>query len=796
MKRYATVLLAACSVFAAVPTPKSYFGHEIGADKTVMDWDKVVGYFQTLAKSSDRIRVQEIGKTAEGRPFIAATIADAETLKHLDKYIDIQQKLADPRKTSHAEMEKLIPEGKTVVLITCSIHATEIASTHTAVEYAYKLLSEDTPRHRAIFKDVILILVPSQNPDGVDIVTRWYRKTLGTPFEGSNPPELYHKYVGHDNNRDWYIFSQPETRATVGKIHNVWHPEITYDVHQMGGNGARLFVPPWLDPTEPNIDAILMQEMNMMGTSMASELTAAGKTGVAIHGVYDFWTPSRHFMAFHAGLRLLTESASARIASPVTMTADQIGENALGYNPRERSWNYLEPWMGGTWRLRDIIDYQLIAFEACLYNAALHREELLRNFYKGGERQIARTDPWGFVITSNQRDPGATRKLIETLRFGQVEVQQGPNGNAVVSMHQPYSGWAKTLLEVQHYPEDRLYPGGPPKRPYDVTANTLPMLMGVDVETVKTAVPASGDYKVPAVASGSILKASDTDAWATVNRAWASGKSVWRDRSTGDFSLTAQAGWRELKRPRIGLYQPYTGNNMDEGWTRWLLEQIGFAYTSVHNQDMQAGNLHAKFDVVIFADQPAGSIENGQPRMPPEYTGGIGAKGIDALKEFANGGGTVIFLNGASQFAITRLGIQAKLVTPTAGRGGGRGGDTEPTAAEFNRVSGSSEFYSPGSLLNARIDTKSPLAYGVPANIAIWSEQSPAWDTQLPVVARYPDSGVLASGWLVGEKVIAGKAALIDAPMGSGHIILFGMRPQYRAQSYLTFKLLFNAFVL
>src|SRR5215813_12359481 len=420
--RIACLLLAAWCAIAAVPAPESYFGHPIGGDRTVMDWEKVVGYFQALSKASDRIRVDELGKTADGRPFIAATISDAGTLKKLSRYREIQQRLADPRKTTEAEAERLIGEGKTVVLLTCSIHATEIASTHTAVEYAYKLLTEDTPHNRAILHDTILLLVPSLNPDGVDIVTRWYRKTLGTKYEGTNPPELYHKYVGHDNNRDWYIFSQPETRLTVEKLHNVWHPQITYDVHQMGGNGARLFVPPWLDPTEPNIDPILMQEMNMMGSAMAADLTAAGKTGVVTHGVYDFWTPSRHYMAFHAGLRLLTESASARIASPITLTKDQIAETGLGYKPRERSWNYLEPWLGGTWHLRDIIDYQLIAFESLLYNAAIKRTELLRNFYRVGQRQIARTDPWGFVISSQQRDPGAMRKLIETLRFGQVEV--------------------------------------------------------------------------------------------------------------------------------------------------------------------------------------------------------------------------------------------------------------------------------------------------------------------------------------------------------------------------------------
>ena len=662
-------------------------------------------------------------------------------------------------------------------MITCSIHATEIASTHTAVEFAYRLLTEDNPHFRAILKNTIVVLVPSLNPDGVDIVTRWYRKTLGTKFEGTTPPELYHHYVGHDNNRDWYIFSQVETQLTVAKLHNVWHPEIVYDVHQMGDNAARLFVPPWLDPTEPNIDPILMQEMNMYGTAMAADLTAAGKTGVAIHGVYDFWTPSRHYQAFHGGLRLLTESASARIASPVTLGAEQIAGTALGYDPHERSWNYLEPWLGGTWRLRDIIDYQTIAWDSLLYNAALHRTELLRNFYRVGQRQTERTKPWGFVIAGKQRDPGATRKLIETLRFGQVEVGQGADGSAVVEMHQPYGGWAKTLLERQRYPEDRLYPGGPPKKPYDVTANTLPLLMGVDVKAVEAPVEVTGEWKVPPAAAGPVLAAADTDSWRAATRAWKSGGTVWRDPASGDFSLERREGWKELKQPRVGLYQPWQAN-MDEGWTRWLLEQFGFAYTGLRNAEIQAGGLRKKFDVLVFADQTASSMENGYRRdaMPEEYTGGLGAAGAAALKEFANAGGTLVFLNGATDYAITQLGVAARVVTPARGQ--------------------TDEFYSPGSLLNVRIDTASPLAYGVPGEVAIWSEQSPAWETQLPVVARYVESGVLASGWLVGEKTIAGRAAAVNAPLGSGHVVLFGMRPQYRAQSYLTFKMFFNALVL
>jgi hypothetical protein len=773
MRLAALLILIVWPLAAAVPTPKSHFGHEIGADRTVLDWDRVVSYFRDLEKNSPRIRVQELGKTTEGRPLIAAILAAPETLGRLDKYIEIQKKLADPRITPPKELESLIAEGKTVVLITCSIHSTELASTHTAVEFAYRLLTEDKPRFKAILDNTIFILAPSINPDGVDIVTQWYRKTVGTPYEGTAPPQLYQKYVGHDNNRDWYIHSQQETRLIIGKLHNVWHPQIVYDVHQQGAAASRIMAPPWLDPIEPNVDAILVQEMNLVGMGIAADLTAAGKTGVSVNSSYDFWTPSRHYQAFHGGMRILTESASARLASPIEIRREDLREDGLGYNAQERTWNHIEPWEGGTWRLLDIIDYQLIAMESVLYQAAVRREDLLRNFYKVGQRQIARKSPYAFYIPSRQADPGATRKLIETLVAGMVEVEIEADGGHTIRMSQPYGGYAKALLERQKYPDLRLYPGGPPKRPYDVTAHTLPMLMGVDVRTLMR--PSGSPHVVMAsIEKPGQLPASDCDSWMTVNRIWKLGGAVWRDPVSGDFAPASRGeNWKQIPRPRIGLYKSFVPT-MDEGWTRWLLEQFGFEYASVENQAIQSGGLRARFDVLVFPDQTAASIRSGfkEGSMPPEYSGGLGVKGAAALKEFATAGGTLVFLNRSTSYATDQLGVKAK-----------------------NVVSGVSDrdFYSPGSLLNVRLDRQHPLSYGLPAEIPIWSEASPAWETEEKTVARYPDSGILASGWLLGEPVIAKRSALVDAKMGAGHVILFGMRPQYRAQSYLTFKLFFNA---
>jgi Zinc carboxypeptidase len=778
---------------AQPPTPESHFGHRIGVDRELLDWDKVVSYYQALAKTSDKIRVEELGKTAEGRPFVAATISSAATLRNLDHYREIQTKLADPRRTTPAEAARLIDEGKTVVVITCSIHATEVASTHSAIQFVYNLLTQDTPKFRAILDNVIIVLVPSQNPDGVDIVTRWYRKTLGTPYEGTSPPELYQKYLGHDNNRDWYIFSQPETRLTVS-LQNAWHPEIVYDVHQQGSYASRLFVPPWLNPIDPNVDPTLSQEGNYLGMAVASDLTAAGKKGVVTNALYDFWAPARQYMAYHGGIRILSEAASASLATPLVVSRDQIQTTGLGYNPRERSWNYLEPWEGGTWRIGDIVDYQLIAFESLLYQAALRRTDLLRNFYEVGARAVARTSPNAFVISSEQADPGAARKMLELLSFGDVEIERAGDafaaggkrykeGSYIVRMQQPSSSYAKTLLERQHYPDLRSYPGGPPQRPYDVTAQTLPLLMGVATDTIDAPFRvASKPAKTFEFEPQRPFAASDSDTWRAVNKAWKGGGSVWRDSASGDFFLERPNSRPavEVARPRIALYKSYVPA-IDEGWTRWLLEDFGFAYQNVLNPEIEAGNLRQRFDVIVFPDQPASQITSGFGigTMPQEYTGGLNAKAAANLKAFAEQGGTLVFLNHSANYAVEQLHLDVK-----------------------NVVAGVSDrnFYSPGSLLNATLDTHDPITLGLPESIAIWSEESPAWEvasgSKARVIARYTDDHVLASGWLLGESYLEGRAALVEAPLGEGRAVLFGMRPQYRAQSYQAFKLFFNSLVL
>jgi len=780
------------SAGAQPPAPEQHFGHAMGAERSVLDWKNVVSYFRLLEQKSRRVKFLEYGKSTEGRPMIAAVISSPDALQNLEKYLEIQRRLSDPRSTPPEEAARLAGAGKTVVLITCSVHATEIASTHTAVEFAHRLATSEDPKILRILDNVILVLAPSINPDGLDLVTAWYRRTLDTPWEGSSPPELYQKYVGHDNNRDWYFFTQAENRAVVEKLHNVFRPQIVYDVHQMGMYGARMFVPPWMDPIEPNIDPLIAQLCNMVGMNMAADLTAAGRKGVVVNALYDYWTPARHYQSYHGGLRILSESASVRIATPVDIDPAKILPQAIGYSPRQSTWNHLEPWPGGRWTLRDIVNDQLIAMESLLDTAAVRREMFLRSFYEIQRRAASRTSPYAFIIPAGQADPGAARRLLETMDFAMVEVERAtapfdaagarfPAGTFVIRMQQPYSSFAKALLERQNYPDLRQYPGGPPKRPYDVTAHTLPLLLGVNVLTAEAPFEAklerTREFRFPARG----LAASDSDSWRAVNEAWRASRSVFRNPRTGEFAIGSPPSdqFLPLRQPRVAVYKPFVPS-MDEGWTRWILEHFGWQYVSVWNADIRAGGLRERFDVIVFADMSANVIENGHGRdeMPEEFTGGLGPEGAAALKEFLAAGGRILFFNRSGQYAVRQLGVDARNAVA----------DVPPR-----------DFYCPGSLLNVRAENGSPLTLGLPEEFTIWNEASPVWETAhggARAVLRYASSGVLASGWLLGEKHLAGKPALLDIPVGQGRVVLFGFRPQYRGQSWLTLKLFFNALVM
>lgn len=781
-----------------IPEPKDVLGFTPGDDRKLASWDKVVEYFKKLDAASNRVIFEEIGKSTMGAPFVYATISSPANLRLLDHYREINDKLADPRKIRSNDniAKRLIAEGKTIVLMTFGIHSTEVGSYLSSMLVAHKLASGNDPRISKILDKTIILIVPSLNPDGVDIVKNWYDKTLGTPFEGTEPPELYHKYTGHDLNRDWYAFTQVETQLTVDKIHNVWRPQIVLDVHQQGIYGARQFLPPYMPPVEPNVPKQIVEGFTELGNYMANDLRKQGFEGITTGTTYDAWTPARAYSHYHGGVRILSETASARLATPVEVKFEQLGTSPGGLDAKKESPNFGPVWKGGTWKLRNITDYMTATAFSLLNHAADNRERWLTRFYEIGKEAVRpRKDGELFAYVFPPKKEIEPLRSIEDARSGRyldersrqdallsilerggVEVDEPlpfeidgvlqPNGTRVIKLAQPYGQFAKTLLEKQVYP-DLKDQADNPIAPYDVTAHTLTLLMNVDF--VKVSRPIS--YRLP----------------------------------TGGYGVGQGAGFGTSHPPRIATYKSHLAS-MDEGWTRWLLTESQFkpdipVFDSIGDAELRSSiedRPYRTTRTIIFPDQPANQILNGYAKgsMPDEYVGGVGKEGVENLKKFVEAGGTIVFLNRSSLFAIEQFNLPIKNVTAGLDR---------------------KDFYIPGSILRTEIDTNHPIAKGMPQQSIAWFENSPAFEMtggievtpasaksgtrsadggiSYSIIARYPadPKKILLSGWALGTEKIAGKAALVEVRMGKGKIILFGFRPQYRGQSLATFPLLFNA---
>jgi len=854
-------LLLSAGLAAAQTPPDKFLGHKVGEDRKLADYTQIKGYFEKLAQESNKIKLFTIGESVQKKPIIMAAISTPENLAKIDRWKEITHRLRDPRATSPDEARKLAREGKAIVLISCSLHATEIGASQMSMELAYDLVTGKTfiDAGKAL-ADVIFLLVPSHNPDGNQMVVDWYRKYVGTQFEGGNMPWLYHVYAGHDNNRDWYMFNLPETRAVTKVLYDEWLPQIHLDEHQQGSNGARLFVPPFTDPPLPNIQPSVWRGVNLIGTEMSYDLQKHGMSGVVNGRSYTAWWIGACDDTgwLHNVLSCLSEAASVRVASPIV-----IEPNELQSDFYEKRMDFVDPWPGGPWRLRDIVDYELVLSQSLIKTAALHKEDILFNFYQMNKNSVETVDkdqPYAFVIPAVQRDYPTMLKMLGVLRTGGVEVLQAKAdfiaggrfynaGSFVVKTAQPYKTFAWALLDRQKYPDMRQYPGGPPIPPYDNAAWTLPMQMGVlcdkvvepfeaKLERIEAVpypkVPAQGkseyfvlDPRVNASYAMALALLKDgAEVWRTKKRAALKG----HDLQAGAFvvksseavkkALPALAGKLDLavldvddvsaldkaavKFPRIGLFQSWRGN-ADEGWTRYVFDDMAIPYKTLHNADIkgtkdQKPDLRANFDVIIFADDNTNTIKGVRPGagpggpggaespfarmfrqspMPPEYEGGIGQEGVDALKAFVEKGGRLVTLNRAAEFAISEFGAPARNALTGVDR---------------------TKFFCPTSILRILVDNETPLGYGMPREAAAMFVNSLALDTFSPsyewdrkVVATYPEDEILMSGWLLGEEYLARKAAVVDTKWKDGRIILIGIRCQNRAQSHGTYKFLLNA---
>jgi len=837
----------------AQTSPEQYLGFRSGTDRKLADYAQIVGYLQMLASESPRVKVIQIGETVLKKRDMMAIITTAENMKNLDRYKQISHQLRDARGLTPEGAAKLAAEGGVIIAMGCNIHSTEIGASQMSLELAYRLAKGDAPFDvEKVLSDVIVLLIPSVNPDGEQMVTEWYRKYVGTEYEGGPMPWLYHHYAGHDDNRDFYMFNLPEVRAEGGVLFRDWLPQIFISEHQSGITSPRQFISPYGDPFLPDVNSLVWTGIEVMGANMRYALDEAGKTGITHNeGYTGWWTGGEDEVAWtHNIVSFLTEAASARVATPIFISPNQLPDDLtrIGVNTPH-------PWLGGWWRLQDIVDNELILNFAAIRTAHEHKTDFLLNFYKMNKEGIeAPGGEGGFVISAEQHDSLTAIKMVNALLMGGLEVKQAqdafvaggksyPVGSFIVPLAQPYRAQAITLLDRQKYPDIRQYPDGPPIAPYDNSGWTLPYLMGVSTNrisepiNVRTKPVEEAVYPAGKTPSGNpayvVLDPSLNASYAVAAGVLAHGGSVGRTLAPatlgqktlapGAFvikqdgegqsvisdllskwhitpaALNSTQGMKlgNLKAPRIGLYQSYQ-SSMDEGWTRYVLDDLHIPYVTLHNQDVKEGGLANRFDVLILPAESRDTIVTGkrgpqpgrpdiEPNLPPEYTGGIGEEGLRAIKDFIKSGGTLVTVNEACGLAMKDLQVPVRDAL----------GDVDH-----------SKFFVPNSIIRITVDPNEPLGFGMPTEGAVmFSGSRPGGANSLAmdifdsgrvnvesrIAASYPGENELLSGWIVGGERMTGKAAVVDIKDGKGRIVMFGFRPLFRAQSHATYKLFLNA---
>ena len=881
----ASVVLSAQS--RVVPAPDASFGFKPGADYKLATYDQSIEYFRKLAATSKHVRLVEAGRTTQGRVMYFALISSPKNLEQIERYRQIAQRLAHPAGLTDAMARELAREGKPIVHIDGGLHSTEVAGAQHTPALAHDLVSRaqaEDPAARTILDNVILMLWPTINPDGQQMVSEWYMSNVGTPYELSGLPQLYQEYVGHDNNRDAYMLNMIESRV-IEQAWRDWEPNIVYVHHQSSPFPTRIWLPPFSEPIGSDAPFLMSREVNMIGMAIAKGLEERGQVGATHMGTaFDAWYPGYIDYApnFKNVPAFWTETALFQYATPREYTIADFPESFKDLRPQSL---YSSPWRPGWWRLGDAVAYMQTASLAVLEYASKYKESLLFNRYMAGRDQIARgrrEAPFAYFVPQDQRDPVAAVELLRRLAFGGVRVSQltaaatvageiFPPGTWVVPTDQEFAAMARQVLNVQHYPDMRQYPGGPPMRPYDAAGWTLPLQMGVRVVAATTPLaddvraslkllgPAPDPRRKPApynsadtrdaapfdsvpgigfdsnpnaasivppagrlTGSGQALAVdpAQNNAYRAINRAWkgASGAGVQLASALPGagaryvISGLAEPALTELvdalalvaertdliastgtpiARPRVGLFRPWA-SSLDEGWTRWVLEQYGFDPVTLRPVDFRTP-LRDKVDVVILAEDARIPVEGGGGgrgaegrgagaggggrSVRPEYADVVSAEDLMRFDQFVRTGGTVVCLGNASTFAIAQFKLPVK-----------------------NAVAGlrPEEYFLRGSVVEVATDPTHPVMAGMPEKAAVFVDGSPVFETLEGftgrVLAKYQESGTpLLSGYLIGEKYMHGKAAALDAEVGQGHVILLGFRPQWRGQPFGTLRVLFNS---
>ena len=737
-----------------VPHPRSLLGFEPATTGHLMTYEQSALCFRAMAEKSPRMQIQVIGKSSEGRDILMALIGSPQNLADLSRITKDLSQVADPRTLTEAGEKRIVAETPALAFVSLSMHATEVGGSQYGPVLAWELLTREDPEARRLRDRVVIAMLPSTNPDGMTMVARWYRRRKAAKKPSARLPWLYQRYAGHDNNRDWYMQNLPETRAITRQLYEHLYPVALLDMHQMGSRGPRYFVPPYANPVNPNLDPILTRALNLLGSRMSHDMSIQGCKGVVSSTTFDNWWigGNRNVPFRHNVLGILTECASANLADPIHKAQDKLTGMGVGLPKNAIQENFPDPWPGGRWGMEEITRYNRAAAWSFLLDISRHRGEYLarkillgRRAIQAGKQQAQK----GWLIA---RQGPRSDRLVATLQAQGIEVRQltrglaakggrpaYPKGSFYVPMDQPYRAMAKDLLEVQHYPELLDAPGGKVIRPYDQAGWTLPLMFRVQ----------ASPYEESRELSLRVLARQPLP------------------------PVPSPRGRTGKRSARLGLFRSTTPS-MDEGWTRYILDQAKLDYSSVAHKRIRKGRLFKDYRVLAFASMSGSNIDKGQSSKTQleEFAGGIGEPGRKALLAFLERGGRIVAWGRSVDYFLDL--VEAKGLNVLAGKA--RKG-----------------FSCPGSLLMVEKTKRgkgSSLLGSYEDRFAVYQKDAVALEGKgLEVLLRYADDP-FASGYLQGKEKIAGKAALARYKHGRGELILFGFRPQNRGQTLGTIDLL------
>ncbi len=854
----ATVVSASATLAAQsskIPSPESVIGFTPGAEHKLATYDQTIDYFRKLDAASDQMTLVEAGTSTQGRTFYFALISSKENLKKIDRHREIARRLARPEGLSEAQALALAREGKPLVHIDGGLHSTEVAGPQHTLLLAHDLLSKSSdPQIARILDSVILMLWPTINPDGHQMVADWYMKNIGTPNESL--PRLYQEYVGHDNNRDGYMLNMIETRV-MEHAWRQWEPQIVHVHHQSSPFPTRIWVPPFAEPIATHAPYLISRELNTIGMHIAQGLEERGMVGATHMGTgFDAWYAGYidYTPIFKNVAAFWTETALAGLANTREYTMQSFPPEYRDLRPQAL---YASPWQPGKWTLRDAVDYMYVASLSVLDYAARYKDNVLLNRYRSGKWQIEKhrkDGPFAYLIPQDQRDKATAVELLRRIAFGGVRVatlsapmtiddETFPAGTWVIPTDQEFIALAREVLDPQAYPDLREFDGGPPEQPYDAAGWTLPMTMGVRVVTVTKPIadadrakfrmlaadapptakptayvaaktdaapfdsaPGAGFNTHPMAAAivppaGGItgtgthvaLDPVETNVFRALNLVWKANGQVSQagtryvisgvnDSTLNEITTSLAihgerlgAAGQPIKKPRIALFEP--PNSMDAGWTKWVLERYGFEFASITTPEI-TGNLRDTFDVLVVGDERRGVLPGGGFGRPAATAPSADDDArIKALETFVRSGGTLVAMSGSAAAVIDQLKLPVRNVLSGVGR---------------------DKFFAGGSVLRVTTNPVHPVMAGMSKSADIFVFGSPAFETTAgfdgAVLASYPNEGSpLRSGYLLGEQYLHGKAAALDVRLGEGHVILLGFRPQWRGQTFGTFRVLFNS---